>query len=123
MFDWIDFLHLAAELANPPEDEARQRTGMSRAYYAAYHVATRRIVGELRFVLGRPQHQLWGELRQQTRPDLREIGERGRDLHLIRVRADYHQPFNRDDSRLDSIPDAGEAIRLATELIALTQAL
>ena len=37
MFDWAEFLNLAAELAARTNDEAAARTAISRAYYATFH--------------------------------------------------------------------------------------
>jgi uncharacterized protein (UPF0332 family) len=37
VFEWIDFLELAEDLAARQHDEAAARTAISRAYYAAFH--------------------------------------------------------------------------------------
>ena len=42
MFAWSEYLTLAQHLAQQ-EDEASQRTAISRAYYAAFHVARRHV--------------------------------------------------------------------------------
>lgn len=38
-FDWTKFLALAEILSQRPDDEAAARSAVSRAYYAAFHVA------------------------------------------------------------------------------------
>jgi len=52
--NWRDFLSLAAQLAGDMA-EADWRTAVSRAYYAAFHVA-RRLLADLNFTVprGRP---------------------------------------------------------------------
>lgn len=35
-FDWAEYLRLAEELAQRPDDEAAHRSAVSRAYYAAF---------------------------------------------------------------------------------------
>ena len=44
MFDWAEFLNLAAELAAGTNDEAAARTAISRAYYATFHFGRQYVV-------------------------------------------------------------------------------
>ncbi len=60
-FNWIDYLNLAEmlhrERATLGNEEACQRSAISRAYYAAYRIAANRAMVEGLTTSGREQHK------------------------------------------------------------------
>ncbi len=90
-FDWADYLTLAKELATR-DDEAAQRSAMSRAYYAAFHSA-RSFLRQEGVSISNPglgEHKSVWDAFQNSRDDQRiQIGQRGERLRLFRNRADY----------------------------------
>ena len=97
-FDWTRFLELARDLVKPGAGEAHLRSGISRAYYAAFNVARKFLMvrGELRSERrNRPgTHQIvWLKFKEGPSKQRRTIGNRGSGLHLTRCRADYDAVF------------------------------
>ena len=85
-----DFLAVAKNLLAAPT-EADWRTAVSRAYYAAFHVA-RQLLGDLSFRVPRadPAHAyLWMRLSNCGDPQIQAGGQRLHDLRSERNRADY----------------------------------
>jgi uncharacterized protein (UPF0332 family) len=105
VFDWIDFLELAEDLASQPENEAAARTAVSRAYYATFHagraylVRTGHAFDRSRNAHFQVQFELW-----QVRED---IGREVQRLHSWRKTADY------DRSGFDN---AAKQARIATDV-------
>lgn len=120
-FDWRDYLELADELSTSG-DEARLRSAVSRAYYAAYHRA--RVVAERRYQFtasaGANKHdQLWKFLKQDGKvqsPRERAAGEDGLNLRDMRAQADYDAVKSEVWKR-----KADHAIRLAKKVIEAVQ--
>lgn len=95
MFDWNDFLAVAAHLAQE-EGAAFRRTSISRAYYAAYHAAAT-FVRVHRLIEGRHSHRgVWDTLIADRDDSRSEIGRRGDRLRQARIAADYHDRFPED---------------------------
>lgn len=120
MFDWEDYLDLADRVAHRWGDEAAQRSAISRAYYAVYHRASA-YVRTNGFVSPstKLRHQdVWRLIRSST--DLRRqyIGNRGNALKVMRIRADYDNPFPDDlhKSTRDALLQARELIDLIDRL-------
>lgn len=96
-FTWQEFADLAGVLASEA-DEARQRTAINRAYYAAYHAASAYVRAHALC----PPHQhlthalVWRLIRDAGHANSEEIGRRGDALRKLRVMADYQNPFPRD---------------------------
>jgi len=94
MLDWNGFFALAENLALS-DDIGALRSAISRAYYAAYHVAS--LLLELEGVelpaTGEAHHKVWASLKAQGRVR-RMIGEDGFKLHGLRKRADYATEFD-----------------------------
>jgi hypothetical protein len=96
-FDWSEYLNLAQELAGQPSSpastEAKLRTAVSRAYYAAHC----RVRNHVRDVEGLPIPQT-GEVHQLLidmfirSPDRRrrKIRTTLKRLRIDRIKADYH---------------------------------
>jgi len=103
-FSWEDYLKLAHELAEAPQGdplaEARWRSAVSRAYFAAYHAvrayaAERRITTrERRTIGGGEVHEgahgkLINALLNSTWPEAPLIGHELSKLRGLRSQADY----------------------------------
>ena len=110
--NWRDFLALAARLATEPT-EADWRSAVSRAYYAAFHVA-RRLLADLHFTVPRADraHQyLVFRLSNCGEPAVEQAGRDLDTLRRLRNRADY------DDAPAVTRPQAAAAVRLADGII------
>jgi uncharacterized protein (UPF0332 family) len=94
--DFRDYLKLAIALRDGPT-EAEWRSASSRAYYAAFHVARRLLLG-LRFTVPRADRAhayLWLRLANAGHPDVDLAGNRLNHLRGERNAADYdeHRPW------------------------------
>lgn len=110
--NWRDFLLLAGRLATGTT-EADWRTAISRAYYAAFHVA-RRLFADLNFAVPRADraHQ-YLVFRLSNCGEL-AVEQAGRDLETLRRlrnRADY------DELPALTQPQAAAAVQLAEGII------
>ena len=80
-FDWSAFLHLAEALesgaGNGELEDARYRSAISRAYYAAFCSAR-------------------DHLRHEVRGEYRVVGAYLRRLHVARAEADYNSEWRAD---------------------------
>ena len=88
--DFRDFLKLANTLVNGTT-EGEWRTAVSRAYYAAFHVA-RELLIDLSFVVPRADRAhgyLWLRLANAGQVDVQDAGNRLNALRRERNRADY----------------------------------
>lgn len=99
-FTWQAFADLASVLANET-DEARLRTAINRAYYAAYHAASAYVRAH---DLCPPDQHLshslvWRLIRGADGQRNEAIGRRGDALRKLRVMADYQNPFPHDVSK------------------------
>lgn len=99
-FAWSSFLDLAWDLASEaPQStsaqliEARRRSAISRAYYAAFCSARKYVQGrpEYSYQTERTDHlSLWNGFLKQTDNANRAIGIIGTRLRGARVKADYN---------------------------------
>lgn len=101
-FSWKQYLDLAQELAHSPgAGEAHLRTAISRAYYAAFHVAMGLLVSEgfIPSGTGQDHHKVWQRYRtgRGTGPERKQIASRGYGLYDDRRKADYRNPFGEDN--------------------------
>lgn len=100
--DWYAYLDLAKELAEPKEGlshheiQARQRSAVSRAYYAIF--CSVRDIFDPDYRYGLPSGQegsyhakLWKKLKTHSDESHRYIGRRGTDLKEARRQADYDE--------------------------------
>lgn len=99
-FDWKDFLSLARRLATSTDDEASQRTAISRAYYCVFNLAFARAEGT---VGPKPRdasyHQwCWDQYTGTNDRACKQLGNTGQRMKARRVRADYKDA---DIRRLD----------------------
>ena len=97
-FDWSEYFNLANELIKTDANEAKQRSSISRAYYAAFCIAK----NYLRDNLGDPSlskknpdinlHQYVAKEFREIDPRNKKMTEIARDLTLLRTlrnNADY----------------------------------
>jgi uncharacterized protein (UPF0332 family) len=91
MFAWLDYITLAKQLATG-QDEASQRSSISRAYYAAFHTAKEHVEQtrpDLRIPTHGGNHTLiWETLSRGARQE-RTAGQIGDRLRKARTKADY----------------------------------
>lgn len=90
MFDGTEFLTLASDLLENDADEARQRSAISRAYYAAF-LRTREYLRARGFrIRHRKTHQgVWNLMLKTQNPMAQAIGAEGMRLQRWRRAADY----------------------------------
>jgi len=93
MFDWQNYLVLAQSLG-AVNDEASQRTALSRAYYAVYHVAFERVLAVGHRIPADEKvstHKwCWDIYRNAVDAGCKQLGLDGDRLKGKRVKADYY---------------------------------
>ncbi len=112
MFDWNEFKKLAEKLKDE-NDEASQRTAISRLYYAIYWKARIQIVSKgYRYDRYKSSHkQIWNEYLSKSDLDNQDIGKKGKELHEKRIKADYEDEIRKlDDLVEDSFLVADEIL-------------
>jgi uncharacterized protein (UPF0332 family) len=110
--NWRAFLPLAAQLAQG-STEADWRTAVSRAYYAAFHVA-RRLLSDLRFTVPRADRAHQYLVFRLGNSGASAVEQAGRDLDTLRRlrnRADY------DETPALTQPQASAAVQVAQGII------
>lgn len=115
--NWRDLLPLAARLA-AGTSEADWRTAVSRAYYAAFHVA-RHLFADLRFVVPRADraHQyLVFRLSNRGEAVVEQVRRDLETLRRLRNRADY------DETPALPQPQAAAAVQVAEGIIRVLDA-
>jgi len=113
-FDWLDYLTLAKELAERRDEEAAMRCAVSRAYYAAFHIAANhRATRHAVPTRGGSHQSVWRALQASNVPDWRKAGNALRDLMLFRQEVDYQDQVSNLRWRL------GNAINAAAEIVRL----
>ena len=113
MFDWAEYLILAEELAERQDNEAALRSSVSRAYYAVFGTARKRLRDEGAHVLetGQAHIEVWNTYASSDQRLRREIGEYGHILRRKRNDADYNDSPKR-------WPDiAAESVEIARRLL------
>lgn len=93
-FDWMKFWHLSDELvksgSQPVLDEAKLRSAVSRAYYAAYNVAFSYLKSHAQHPIGSDKHKATYErFKKFTDSRRKSIGNSLERLRNSRVIADY----------------------------------
>lgn len=98
-FKWEHYLDLADELAaSQAAGEAKLRSAISRAYYAAFHVAMRFLQDNKQYtptLSGKDHGNVWRMYKTGpgTGIERRQIGNRGFQLLRDREQADYRVPL------------------------------
>ncbi len=116
--NWRDYLSLANRLA-AAANEAEWRTAVSRAYYAAFHVA-RRLFADLNFTVPRAdrahQYLVVFRLSNSGEPPVEKAGRDLETLRRLRNRADY------DEAPPITQSQATAAAQLADDIIQILDA-
>lgn len=121
-FTWHDFLALAKELADR-NDEASQRTAVSRSYYAVFHCArlvVDRFDPDYARHKTRDSHQaVWDQLKALRYRQAKNAEMRGRNLLHVRKQADYELGGDGDWRRRaqDAVTRAAAALTGLAELL------
>jgi hypothetical protein len=118
-FDWRRFVALAERLGQETGDEAALRSAISRAYYAVFALASRRLRDQGCWQQTRDPHtHVWATYRNARNRTCERIGDNGFNLLVQGRRADY-------DDRMGGIPAKQAAIALdrAREILDLLDRL
>ncbi|MBC6475923.1 MAG: HEPN domain-containing protein [Hormoscilla sp. GM102CHS1] len=94
-FDWSQYLHLARELAEKTTDEAKMRSAISRAYYAAF-IKARNYLQEwegLTIPTQNTHQYVIDQFRNSEEQVRKNIGNRLNRLRLYRNQSDYDNTF------------------------------
>ena len=118
MFDWGDYLALAERLAAETDNEAAQRTAISRAYYAAYHAAAAFVRDKGMLETGHSHRAVWAAFVADGDRARVRVGWKGHLLKLTRLDADYRRPLSGDLATLtkQAIADARDVIETLDRL-------
>jgi uncharacterized protein (UPF0332 family) len=112
VFDWYDYLDVAQEWV-AHDDEAYQRSAVSRAYYAMYCNARNRLslTGEFDPPrCGSDHTHVWNTFGRGPEDERVRIGELGHRLREARRQADY-------ENEIPNLPSVvGGAMRIADDL-------
>jgi len=87
VFDYDEYLTQVAVHGQNHSDESFRRSAVSRAYYAAYHCATRALRSH--GIKPHSHRMLWEDFDKSTDPAIRDIAKRGKKLKVRRESADY----------------------------------
>ena len=120
MFNWEDYLQLAEELFEQ-NTEASLRSAISRAYYAAYHMAKLWLEQEDPFMAKDIQNSaishegLWNRIKRikDFSGSYRKIGDKGLSIKGYRHIADYKAEFTDEYLR----EKAATSIQIARDII------
>lgn len=117
-FEWAQYLNVARELASvksdPPTDEARSRSAISRAYYAAFCTARNFLLNREGLTISR-SGRAHGEVRRgflkSSDKAKKQVANRLKQLKEFRRRADY------DDEFVGVEHSRNQALKLAKRII------
>jgi len=117
-FNWAEYLELAERLCKS-NDEASQRSAISRAYYSAFHAANNRALANnyRRSEDGTTHQSLWSYYERNPNEECQRIAIIGKRLLEKRVRADYRDTYARIGEELAEV--LINARRCATMIAAL----
>jgi uncharacterized protein (UPF0332 family) len=118
-FDWALYLTVARTLGAQVTDEAALRSAISRAYYAAFGVASVRMKADGRNVpnTGDAHKVLWDYFESANDKFRRKIGQDGKRLRWRRRQADYDASAKLSNNEVtDSLRTAEAIIRFIGQL-------
>jgi uncharacterized protein (UPF0332 family) len=120
-FNWVSFFELAQELGQR-DDEAAQRSAVSRSYYAVFHTAQivlEHFDPEFASVRSQDSHkQVWDRLATLSQRQAKNALRKSRNLLQARRDADYRIHAGDWPRRTQAaLHDAEQAIRSLTELL------
>jgi uncharacterized protein (UPF0332 family) len=113
-FDWGLYLNTARSLAANTNDEAALRSAVSRAYYAAFGLASLRAVAENKHVpsTGEAHAVVWKHFESASDRFRKKIGADGKRLRWRRRQADYDASAKISSAEVsDSLNTADSIIR------------
>lgn len=114
MIDPHDYLEVAWSLLEGNR-EAEWRSAVSRAYYAAFHVA-RQLLTQCGFTVPRADQAhayLWLRLSNAEHADVHSVGTRLNDLRKARNRADYELERSVDETTaIEKVQSADDIVEL-----------
>jgi uncharacterized protein (UPF0332 family) len=118
MFDWFEYFDLARNLARQ-NDEASQRSAVSRAYYAAFCSARNRLRQEQGAIPKTDKvHQIvWEQFENSTEKKRKQLAQYGKRLRRERNKVDY------DDEIRNLDYFVRDAMETANRLISLLRSL
>lgn len=121
-FDWSTLLALAEELCHRDE-EAAQRTAISRSYYYVYHLGRRRILDNgFPFSRGVDTHkQVWEKFGNDPDPRCQSLKALAKILQDKRSRADYEDEYAKLTEDCTAVLEMAK--QFATKLNALDKRL
>jgi len=114
--NWRDFLLLARRLAGGAS-EAEWRSAVSRAYYAAFHVA-RSLLSDLKFTVPRADRAHQYQVFRLSNSGEAAVEQAGRDLDTLRRlrnRADYDETPTLPQSQAAAAVQVAEGILQALD--------
>jgi len=123
-FDWEEYLELAEELVKRRGNPAAERSGISRAYYAAFHTAANYFStrGQRLTLTGTDHREVWDWFRLRTDEVEKSVGSNGRALVGSRRKADYEVKFEGLSSEAEySVIMARAVVNDVRHLIGLSQ--
>lgn len=90
MFDWLEYFDLARNLARQ-DNEASQRSAVSRAYYAIFCSARNRLRWEGESIprTGEAHRIVWDQFEKNAEKMRRKIAQDGKRLKHKRAKVDY----------------------------------
>jgi uncharacterized protein (UPF0332 family) len=120
-FDWLDFFTLAQELGQR-ENEAAQRSAVSRSYYAVFHYAQlvlQHLDPEFASTRSQDSHkQVWDRLATLSQRPAKNALRKSRNLLQARRDADYRLEASDWSRRTEAaLHDAEQALRSLSELL------
>ena len=109
-FNWAEYLRLAAELSQSP-DEASHRTSISRAYYSIFNAAT--IQAQRNGYVERGHKKLWALYQRDPDRNCRKLSTIGNIMKVARENADYVTTVpDIPDTMAQQIEDANEFVTI-----------
>lgn len=119
-FDWVEYYDYAKSiLEDKGADECSCRVGISRFYYAAYHVAKNYAIQKSipQFEGGGTHERLWKSLEQSNSKDAKLVASWGNTLKVLRKVSDY------DDGHSIDMRNLQIAFSCAKQILSLCQAI
>lgn len=120
-FDWTDFFELAQELGQR-DDQAAQRSAVSRSYYAVFHMAElvlEHLDPEFASTRSQDSHkQIWDRLARLNQRQAKNAVRKSRNLLQARRDADYRSTASDWPRRTQAaLHDAEQALASLTDLL------
>ena len=115
-FDWIEYYDYAKQILNDTgANECSCRVGVSRFYYAAFHIAQKYAKQESITIIdaGKTHEKLWISLEQSNNNNAKRVAALGNALKRLRTISDYRSGISVD------LRDLQNAFRHAEKILSL----